>query len=461
MMAPKASKIAIPAASPDVAPAAQVKANQRIDNLLRDFGQDLEPKRVRSSEIVVDVNNRKGQPCDLQYIHTKLVPGILKDGIILSRLKPGLLIHLTDPVKRTRAIAHNKALMEGTEGLYPPIHENAVLYSCIGGNHLTISIAGIACQMVSAVTGSTWACPLDDHNLKKLATDGHHYIVLKDTISDEDAAWLAETQNADQNQNAGTNQATNLREVTNIHNAFTIEKQTPHIKTSDIITRFTKQNVVTVNPNVIAAYHKFVTALGAGEYVIELLDWLSKHVNFTELSVAPSWLEECGKSMKDMPLGMFITTQLQYSGEVVVRNQRPTPDSAKFILTSEIASLMKNSDVCAAWEAFLRDMRVRVEPELKSMIGPVRAREIISQLEIWSGRMAYQKSQVAAEFAPKIGGKFSKEKLDEGLLYWAISVADKFSALKHFPGKIGVVLESDKVETDVIDEVPAAYTPES
>jgi hypothetical protein len=75
--------------------------------------------------------------------------------------------------------------------------------------------------------------------------------------------------------------------------------------------------------------------------------------------------------------------------------------------------------------------------------------------------MAYQKSQVAAEFVPKIGGKFSKDKLDEGLKYWAKSVADKFSALKHFPGKIGVVLESDKVETDVVDEVPAAYTPES
>jgi len=158
--------------SKDIDPAQLAKKNQRIKAIFNKYKLHGEPQRVVCEKIIIDPNNRDGQPPDMQYLHCNLEPDQEKDGWLETRPKPGILVKLTDPAMRRRAIDHNVKLMEGTEGLYPPLHESLIEYSCLAANHLTLSHRGMKAHMRSCITGKVWG-DAGDPAMKTLLAHGH------------------------------------------------------------------------------------------------------------------------------------------------------------------------------------------------------------------------------------------------------------------------------------------------
>ena len=120
------------------------------------------------------------------------------------------------------------------------------------------------------------------------------------------------------------------------------------VKVGNVIAKFTKNAIVKVNPNVVAAYAKWLLALGLKDYCQEYLDWYSRNVNPTELACSPTWYEEeCKIITNKFPLTMLTTALLQLSGDGRVTNMRPTPDTARFISSPEMSALVNNTEVRA------------------------------------------------------------------------------------------------------------------
>ena len=275
---------------------------------------------------------------------------------------------------------------------------------------------------------------------------GHKYCILSDDITDEEAKELSDSQNADQNQNAGNGDGQNIRKVLAIYN--TLQKQSgPHVPVGIVISKYAAQSIVKVNPNNVGAWDKYVSGQGAGEYVTEFLDWLPRYVNSADLSCPPSWLEEL---IKDIPKEYVITklaiTYIQYSGDGKTVNQRPVPDTAKFVSGPELIALGKNKEVLHMMEDFFRHNRLHIETEMQRRLGYCKARDLLRSLEINVARLALSKS-LTKDFLTKAIGKISQDKIEQMRTDWLKYCVKQpgNQALADLPARIGIPI-TDEVE---------------
>ena len=152
--------------------------------------------------------------------------------------------------------------------------------------------------------------------------------------------------------------------------------------------------------------------MGAGSYVEEFLDWFARFVNASDLTCPPTWLEDLVKLIpRDFPLVRLILVMVQYSGDGKIINQRPAPDTCRFISVPELTALAKNPDLLAMLEQHLVYNRTHIETELSRRIGATRARDLSRELELNLCRLAINKSSTKA-FATKGVGKASQEKFE-------------------------------------------------
>ena len=401
-------------------PGVAMKVNIRMKDIFHKYKEFDEPQRVVCDKVIIDPSNRGGQPPDMHYLHFDLEPNQEKDGFDKLRPKPGVLRNLMpNAEERERCIQHNRDLMEGTNGLFPPLFADIVEFGCLASNHMTLSHRGIKHGLVSSLTGRKWKVPSDDDSLDEIIKIGLQYWVMRWDLPVCEAKLVSDWHNSDQNQNAGNGDAFLHRMVLTIVNEELIK--TPLVKISQIIARYTANAIVQVNTNAVASIGKMVLAQGAGQYVEEWLIWLSKSVNSTQLTCPPQWFEEMCKIFETKyVLVKLVTKKIHYSGEVKVINQRPIPDMTKFITVPEMTAVAKNKDNLDGLEDFFRHGRNVVEPVLAKHIGKVRGRDLMDQLEQNAGRLVYAKSLTKhCIVSPKVVGKFSIDKLTIMRENWA------------------------------------------
>ena len=71
----------------NIDPVQLAKKSQRTKAILDKYKMYDEPQRVVCEKIVIDPNNRDGQPPDMQYLHYNLEPDKEKDGCLETRPK--------------------------------------------------------------------------------------------------------------------------------------------------------------------------------------------------------------------------------------------------------------------------------------------------------------------------------------------------------------------------------------
>ena len=210
--------------------------------------------------------------------------------------------------------------------------------------------------------------PADDDDLREKVQTGHHYIVLRDDIPDEDLAFVSEYLNSDQNQNQCTSEMSTLAQVLS---AVEQElKNTPHPKVSAIVQAVAQASLVKQRPDNVGDMAHYVTNLIGTGYVNELMSWHSRHVNPKDMSITPRWLGDTAKTLgKESPLMLLAFTFVQYRGEVKLEQARPLPDVSRAVGLPELTSLVKDRTNLRMAEEMVRDNRKLLANELEKLLG--------------------------------------------------------------------------------------------
>ena len=201
---------------PKADPMQLTKINDFMREVFDESVEHKEPTHIFCDRIIVDSNNRGGQDPDVHYLHFDSVQSFIKDGYDDLRPRPGIVRRLDNQDLLSRQVNHNLKLMEGTTGIYPPLHKQNVDMSSLGGSHTALGFRGMSCGMRSSLTGEVWGPPDKESKLGKAIAIGHKFFVAKSTTSDDHCKLISEWHNKDQDQNAGTSPGTRIRVILNI-----------------------------------------------------------------------------------------------------------------------------------------------------------------------------------------------------------------------------------------------------
>ena len=134
------------------------------------------------------------------------------------------------------------------------------------------------------------------NNLKVAVRDGHRYWILDEKISGDDAMILSEWRNSDNNTNQVTHEIQILRSIQRYCRAEA--KTSTSVKVATIIAKVSAASIVKLNPNVVGILVKFCVELGVEQYVDEICEFHSSHVNPNEMACPHGLMEEICKSIK-------------------------------------------------------------------------------------------------------------------------------------------------------------------
>ena len=449
---PKPSASGIGAFGVKIDPKADPMQLTKINDFMREvFDESVEhkePTHIFCDRIIVDSNNRGGQDPDVHYLHFDLVPSFIKDGYDDLRPRPGIVRRLDNQDLLSRQVNHNLKLMEGTTGIYPPLHKQNVDMSSLGGSHTALGFRGMSCGMRSSLTGEVWGPPDKESKLGKAIAIGHKFFVVKSTTSDDHCKLISEWHNKDQDQNAGTSPGTRIRVILNIiQEKF---QKVDRVPTSVVIAAYAKRTLMQVDANVIGAYTRYIIDQGHAEYVEEFLTWLSKNVNSSALVCPPSWMEDVCKTIPlKHVLTKLITTLLQLSGEGRIINQRPAPDTARFISVAEMNAVAKDVAICETFERFCQWNRLNIEVEMRKTVGSVRARDLMLLLELNLGRLLFSKT-LLKEYVSKAQGRITADKMSVMRTCWCDHVATIEPGLRDLAMRCGIAAPAPADGSDAI-----------
>ena len=168
--------------------------------------------RLDCDSVGVHPNNRGGSSPNFQYVHGSLYANIIKDGFDPKRAIPGIVIKCDEGDAKKKLIEYNEGLAQGND-LCPPVVKTKMCYGTLASSHLTLGLRCFKNQMNSRISGCVFSVPSDDEFLKQVVDHGHLYYVLDSSLSQEDAEFLSEWRNSDQNQNQGNSEAQLIRNL--------------------------------------------------------------------------------------------------------------------------------------------------------------------------------------------------------------------------------------------------------
>ena len=385
----------------------------RFKQIMRDHAVRSEPRRIPCHLILPSKFNRL---LNVHYIHEDLGPRILSKGCDLSRPNPGLIRRLGTTESKRDVIRYSQTLMKQVPGWLPPIEctENDDVRECLGGQHLTTTIHCYSCGMRSP-TGFIFAVPDDDDEFPVWLKSGHEYIELDSTLSDEDATFVAEYVNADQNQNNFNSEMHFQRQVRTA--AEPILSKTPYVKPAAIVHAVIAASSVKLRPESISDMAVWVVPFHGSDHLFELEQYHAFHVNPKELAVSASWFASNRRTLgKDVPIFQRVTAMVHYSGEVKLDQTRPAPDISR-VISEPMLNLAVSKGIHLEAETVLREINETIGANLVKRLGE-KATTHRWQLEIAIGRLAYCMDLSKLPFAHFVSGKWDLQKAKELKLSW-------------------------------------------
>ena len=315
------------------------------------------PQRFKPHTCGVSQWNRKGQSPNLMYIHGPLFDNMKKDGFDPKRAKPGLAIVYSSGPKLDAALDYNKRIAEFAPGMWPPVDAEHMRHFTLSFSHMTIKLRLHEAASVCELTGKSFKVDKDDdEDLHYVAKEGHEYIALSEDTTEEEAQLLSDWYNSDQDQNTGSSEASILKTIQLVVQAMVRESKL--LRVSSVVQKVAEQSIVKINPLAIGHYAKFVIELGAEDLIDEWLMFFSTNVNPIDLACPPALFNSITTELgKYAPLVKVNVAQIIYDPSVVQINQRPIPDSVKFVTAKEIENVAKDNTKVLTVEAFLKANR--------------------------------------------------------------------------------------------------------
>ena len=418
-----------------------VKANKRVQAIVEKHRVFEEPQRLDPDTVGVSPFNRGGSAPNMPYIHSALQQMVTRDGFDPKRPQAGFVILHETSDSQAGLVAFNEKLADGCD-LYPPVFGKGMKYGSLASSHLTLALRCWKNTVHSSITGARFQVPADDDALKHVVSQGHSYFVLDDKISKEDAEFLSEWRNADQNQNQCNSEAQLIRTLQSlVEDELAKSDAGTQVKLSTIISKATNKSIVKLKPDTVGGLTRWILSLGARDYVTEFLDFHAAEVDPTQLTVPWGFFDEVAKALgKEFVLSKLAITVAQYTSEGAQAQTRPQPDTCRLTSHSELHALGRNTDVLKALEAKLAETRQKMQPLLTEAVGGKRARVLLRTFETQVVRLALAKKQLKT-FNSKVSGRFSPEKVDELRHNWLLYLQGLGSAsLSNIGNETGFLL---------------------
>ena len=389
-----------------------------------------EYRHIHYSKVLPSPFNRLGRPLNIQYIHNDMCPNISKDGYRPSRPTPGIVVKRSgEALERLHACA--RALLKEHGKHLPPIRIDAHAdRECLAGNHLTMAFRMFDTNYMSPLTGVQ--CDIkNDAELASVIKDGHKYIELDETISDDDCKFLSELYNSDQNQNQ-CNSEDHLRlQIKEVLDSL-ITPERPMVATSVIVNKVLEKSVVKLRADHVGDTAIFVADLYGSPCVDQLSRWYSQNVNPRILCIAAKWMSDLSRAFgKTRPLCKLGATLLHYRGFSSTPGTAPNPDISRTVDSATLNSLAtnhgENLDVC---EQIMSDTREEFKKYICEKMGQEIGMDLFLVFEEASMRLMFGKNLVMTELKHSVSGKWSKEKQLELKKAWILSIATKYPELE-------------------------------
>ena len=418
------------------------------------------PQRFKPHTCGVSQWNRKGQSPNMMYIHGPLFDNMKKDGFDPKRAKPGLAIVYNDSgPKLDAALAYNKRIAEFAPGLWPPVDAEHMRRFTLSFSHMTIKLRLHEAESVCEITGKSFKVNKDDdEDLHYVAKEGHEYIALSEDTTEEEALLLSDWYNSDQDQNTGTSEASILKTIQLVVQGMVRESKL--LKVSSVVQRVAEQSIVKINPLAIGHYAKFVIELGAEDLIDEWLIFFSTSVNPIDLACPPALFNSITTEIgRYAPLFKVNVAQIMYDPSVVQINQRPIPDSVKFVTAKEIENVAKDKGKISTIEAFLKANRALTQNIICKHTSKTFFLTVIRMFEHNVVRLAFGKPLLPDyKVSKSVFGKFTAEKMNILQYDWVMHLQSMRTALSNLAVELDLKVVANDESTggdDAVVEVVA------
>lgn len=297
-----------------------VKSNKRFADIWVKYGVSKNKEAVRLQPHTCGVSVLNRIP-NMPYCHTRLGQEVMRDGYDIDRIQVGWVRKLVSKDRIDNLVKYNQALSDGSD-LYPPIYPDSMRNELLASTHMTLALRLFQAGKTSPVTGEIWRVANDEDDLREAVSgSGHCYFELDENCPDEEARFVCEYKNIEQNKNQINTEIQHLRSAQRILKAeLRISGQ---IKLSSVVAKITSDSIVKLRPDHVGDFVKLVYELGPEQYSDELFFYHSIMVNASELCISADWVKNLVTALKGRDALILATTLLHYSGDSVNPQVRP------------------------------------------------------------------------------------------------------------------------------------------
>ena len=276
----------------------------------------------------------------------------------------------------------------------------------------------------------TFRVPDDEPYLKAVIDEGHDYYVLVEQCPEEDCRLVSEYFNADQNQNKPQDVPHLIRGLVQLFRAemtsvsapgsSTVPSNHTVVRLSALTSKMQAQSMVKISPVILGQLGKFVSEMGAGALVDEMLDWLAINVNSGELQVSPNFFHQVSADInRNAKLVKKNIIELAHNEENKQVNCRPLPDFARFISLPTLQSLGK-SGKAEILEGILAKNREELKSGFSQLTNENQTLNILRQFEHAAtlACLGMQQPSGPEVFQSGVTGMMDAQKLQQMRLSW-------------------------------------------
>ena len=462
------SKHAHPLLRDAPSPAKQVKDAQLYQEIMKVWLVKPDAQRIPFQQVLPSTFNRKGGPLNTCYIAEDLGPRIKDKGFAPDRAGIGM-VRKVSLQRRELVIAHAAGMRKCRAGHYAPlmVPGEKTLYECVGGNHVTCTLSNFSARL-TAYNGFIFQAPPDDAELSLAMQEGHLYFVLKEDTPDIYLVFLSEYLNAAQNQdqfNSEMHLQATVRET-----AYKLLTDKPHVTTGEIIAQVCSNSVVRLRADnvgdqaiwVVPFHGSLQGWVVAGrreeegreegwrsDHLETLAQWHASNVNPKELTVSSRFFAEVQTTFgREVPIVKCSTARVHYSGEVKLRQTRPTPDCSRTVSAADMQAAKKQG-LPLRLEADLQHVRDVVLPIMSNTTDNDEALRLVWLLEDAQVRLMFAKTLGSVGFKHRVSGKHTPEKQQALRADWARHCVAVNAAYTPILDILGVCAEAPE-ETDEV-----------
>ena len=369
-----------------------------------------EPVELPPHTVAVSFFIRKGAPPNAHMCHVTIWSSMKKDGYDPSQ-PPGIVIRYPmDHPERLRHVLHNQEFTAKAPELHPVFDGNTVRDFTVASSHHNHTLRLGQQAGTSAITGKMFDAG-DDEVLKRALTKGHRFWVLDGTkISQAEQEAISEWRNVEQNQN----QRLTITAV--ISHALKVcrekFKNGAQQSLATLVNECQSGMPIQVQTSMAAAACRWVSDMGAGEYVDEFVDHWAAEVNPNELTVSHGFFQTVSVAIpKEFLLWKLGLTCSAFSKEKVYERGRPDPDEARLYTLPDIEAAGKNTVMLQIVNSELVALREATKPWLAERVGAMAGKRVFRIMMIQAARMSMDKPPLADFAFGSKKGKMTKERV--------------------------------------------------